>query len=107
MSGAEREGYEPWAKLAFALVLLTAVLVVYLGARPGGAGPVWVHGTGTVVLGLAGAVTLAGKIYVAGGIVGGHGAHADSKRLRVASACAFRPWASNACTNPLSAKPFS
>ncbi len=58
MSADEPRGYEPWAWPAFALGGATALLVLYLGLRPGGRGPILAYTFGPLVLGVASALSL-------------------------------------------------
>ncbi|HEX6883635.1 MAG TPA: hypothetical protein VF530_09660 [Planctomycetota bacterium] len=51
-----REVFEPWAFAAFAVAAATAGLFLYLGLRPGGAGPVLAYRLGLLFLGWVAAV---------------------------------------------------
>ncbi len=59
---ADAEGFEPWARVAFGLGGATLALYLYLGLRPGGAGPVLAYRYGPLVLGGAAALLLLGAI---------------------------------------------
>lgn len=49
---------EPWTRLPVLLLVLTVVAYLYLGARPGGRGPIWVFGAGRAWLGATAALAL-------------------------------------------------
>lgn len=51
-----REAFEPWAFAAFAVAAATGGLFLYLGLRPGGAGPVLAYRLGLLFLGWIAAV---------------------------------------------------
>lgn len=53
---ARREGFEPWAFAAFSVAAATAGLFLYLGLRPGGAGPVLAYRLGLLLIGWLAAV---------------------------------------------------
>ena len=55
-------GFEPWAWCAFGLGGVIAGLYLYLGMRPGGAGPVIAYSYGPLVLGAAAALGLLGAL---------------------------------------------
>lgn len=56
MSATRRHGFEPWAFGAFAIAAATAGLYLFLGSRPGGAGPVLAYRFGLLGLGWVAAV---------------------------------------------------
>lgn len=58
MSAPERPRFEPWSWGAFALAATTAGLFFFLGARPGGTGPILVYRYGLLAVGWASAVGL-------------------------------------------------
>jgi len=57
-----RPGFEAWAWFAFALGVVTAGLLLFLGFRPGGLAPVLAYSWGLLLLGGASAVALTGAL---------------------------------------------
>ena len=56
---AEKPRLELWVRFAFGVMILTGFLVLYMGARPGGRGPILVYNWGPRILGPLALLTFA------------------------------------------------